>query len=200
MLNEPTHAVLGQIIGLTEVGLERELFARSADLERAAWHTQAIHDSLTGLYNRVSLTESFSQLMAFDDQNGLPRIAAMMMIDIDHFRDVNDVYGKPVGDRILQHVASSILASVRPSDLAFHFGGEEFLVLLNNVDFTRAMTAAERIRASVAGGDDELPKVTSSMDVALRHAGESQETLITRADLALYESKREGRNRISVAK
>ena len=197
-LGKPAIAVVGQIAGLVEVGLEREVLRRSADLERAAWHERAIHDTLTGLYNRVMLSDSARRMLALDDRNETAQVAALM-IDIDLFKRVNDTYGHPTGDRVLQHVAQAITQSVRPSDLVFRFGGEEFLVLLPDVDHTTALTAAERIRSRIAHPAKECPDVTVSVGVARRHAGEDHEALVARADLALYQAKSNGRDRIEVA-
>ena len=197
-LGKPAIAVVGQIAGLVEVGLEREVLRRSADLERAAWHERAIHDTLTGLYNRVLLSDSARRMFALDDRNETAQVAALM-IDIDLFKRVNDTYGHPTGDRVLQHVAQAITQSVRPSDLVFRFGGEEFLVLLPDVDHTTALTAAERIRSRIAHPAKECPDVTVSVGVARRHAGEDHEALVARADLALYQAKSNGRDRIEVA-
>ena len=197
-LGKPAIAVVGQIAGLVEVGLEREVLRRSADLERAAWHERAIHDTLTGLYNRVLLSDSARRMFALDDRNETAQVAALM-IDIDLFKRVNDTYGHPTGDRVLQHVAQAITQSVRPSDLVFRYGGEEFLVLLPDVDHTTALTAAERIRSRIAHPAKECPDVTVSVGVARRHAGEDHEALVARADLALYQAKSNGRDRIEVA-
>lgn len=198
MLDEPTMAVMAQIISLVEVGLEREVLLRSADLERAAWHSRAIHDSLTGLYNRVSLTDTFTRLLSFDDHNSAPQIAALI-IDIDRFKEFNDSFGHATGDRVLQHVAEAITTSVRPADLAFRFGGEEFLVLLTNVDGPTAIAAAERIRLRVASPVHDSPSVTVSVGVAMRQRGEEPEALIARADHAMYHAKALGRDRIEVS-
>jgi diguanylate cyclase (GGDEF)-like protein len=197
-LGKPAIAVVGQIAGLVEVGLEREVLRRSADLERAAWHERAIHDTLTGLYNRVLLSDSARRMFALDDRNETAQVAALM-IDIDLFKRVNDTYGHPTGDRVLQHVAQAITQSVRPSDLVFRFGGEEFLVLLPDVDEATAIAAAERIRTRVAHPSEECPDVTVSVGVAHRHEGEDHEDLVARADLALYQAKSNGRNRVEVA-
>jgi len=198
ILDGPTLSMIWQIAGLVEVGLEREVLRRSVDLERTEWHKRATHDSLTGLYNRVSLADAFGRLLAFDDRNVVPQLAALM-IDIDHFKRINDTLGHPTGDRTLQHAARSITASVRPSDLTFRFGGEEFLVLLSNVDNAIAVAAAERIRGNVANPADEYPNVTVSVGIALRRPGEQQESLISRADRALYQAKSNGRDRVEVA-
>lgn len=198
VLSEATMTVLSQIISLVEVGLEREILRRSMDLERTEWHMQAIHDSLTGLYNRVSLDDSFHRLASFDDRNLTSQMAALM-IDIDFFKRVNDTFGHAAGDVVLQRVAKSITQSVRPSDLAFRYGGEEFLVLLSNVDPTTAIRAAERIREHVADSGVEVPSVSVSVGVALRHPGEVHETLIARADQALFLAKSNGRDRVEIA-
>jgi diguanylate cyclase (GGDEF)-like protein len=137
-------------------------------------------------------------LTAFDDRNASPQLA-VLMIDIDHFKRVNDAHGHPTGDRVLQTVAHSITTSVRPSDLTFRFGGEEFLVLLSNVDDATAVAAAERIRANVASSTEAGPGVTMSVGVALRRSGEQQDALIARADRALYQAKSSGRDRVEVA-
>jgi diguanylate cyclase len=137
-------------------------------------------------------------MFALDDRNETAQVAALM-IDIDLFKRVNDTYGHPTGDRVLQHVAQAITQSVRPSDLVFRYGGEEFLVLLPDVDHTTALTAAERIRSRIAHPAKECPDVTVSVGVARRHAGEDHEALVARADLALYQAKSNGRDRIEVA-
>jgi diguanylate cyclase (GGDEF)-like protein len=198
VLDGPTLAIIWQITGLVEVGLEREVLRRSVELERTAWHERATHDLLTGLYNRVSLGDAFRRLTAFDDRNASPQLA-VLMIDIDHFKRVNDAHGHPTGDRVLQTVAHSITTSVRPSDLTFRFGGEEFLVLLSNIDDATAVAAAERIRANVASSTEGGPGVTMSVGVALRRPGEQQDALIARADRALYQAKSNGRDRVEVA-
>jgi diguanylate cyclase (GGDEF)-like protein len=197
-LGKPALAVVGQIAGLVEVGLEREVLRRSADLERAAWHERAIHDPLTGLYNRVLLSDSARRIFALDDRNEMAQVAALM-IDIDLFKRVNDTFGHATGDRVLQYVAQAITQSVRPSDLVFRYGGEEFLVLLPDVDGITALAAAKRIRTRIAHPAKECPDVTASVGVARRHANEDCEALVARADLALYKAKSNGRDRVEVA-
>ncbi len=194
-LNEPTMAVINQIIGLVEVGLEREVLLRTTDLERVAWHTRAIHDNLTGLYNRVSLEDLLLHRLAIDDVHS-PSQIAVLMVDVDHFKVINDTLGHLQGDQVLQAVARAITHSVRPEDLVFRFGGEEFLVMLSGVDAPVAILAADRIRAHVSDLADVLPSVTVSIGVTLRHPHEGHETLIARADDALYRAKLKGRDRV----
>ncbi len=196
--SDATIVVLNQIISLVEVGLEREVLRRTTDLELSDWHTRAIYDPLTGLRNRASLSDSYHQLAAFDDRNLDSQMAALM-VDVDHFKAVNDTFGHAAGDLLLQRIAHAILQSVRPSDPSFRLGGEEFLVLLSNVDASSARHAAERIRERVARSSPDLPIVTVSVGVAHRQLNESQESLLARADVALYRAKESGRDRVEVA-
>jgi len=196
--DRPTLAILEQVTDLVEVGLEREILRRIADIERAEWHEQAIHDPLTGLYNRASLAEAARRLFGLDDRNAVGQIAALMM-DVDHFKNVNDSFGHPMGDSVLQHVANSITPEVRLGDVAFRYGGEEFLVLLTGVDKVTTLAVAERIRATVAASVDDQPSVTISIGVALRLPKEDKDSLVERADRALYQAKTGGRDRVVVA-
>jgi len=197
-LQPQLRALLEQIAGLIDVGLEREVLRRVADLERAALYDRAIHDSLTGLHNRMYLADAAHRLCAIDDREGGGQVAALM-IDVDHFKIVNDTFGHPVGDLVLQHVARSISASIRPGDVAVRFGGEEFLVLVTGADTTTALAVGERIRAAVAEQDGDRPPVTASVGIARRRAGEACDALVARADEALYLAKAGGRDRVDVA-
>lgn len=197
-IDEATLAVVDEVIGLVGVGLEREVLRRSTDVELAVWRRRAILDSLTGLHNRASLTDSLRRLVGFDDQYEQSHMAALM-VDLDHFKEINDRFGHSTGDRVLQHVAQSITESVRPSDLVFRYGGEEFLVMLSNVDPITSLLAAERIRARVGVPVEDGINVSVSVGVAMRTKGESYESLIDRADQALYAAKANGRDRVEVA-
>ena len=197
--SDATIVVLNQIISLVEVGLEREVLRRTTDLELSDWHARAIYDPLTGLRNRASLADTYHQLAAFDDRNRTPQMAALM-VDVDHFKVVNDTFGHAAGDLVLQRVAHAIVQSVRPSDPTFRLGGEEFLVLLSNVDLASAHLAAERIRERVAASAPNLPIVTVSVGLALRRLNESQESMLARADAALYQAKQSGRDRVEIAR
>ena len=193
-IDDEVLAVIEEVIGLIGVGLEREVLRRSTDIELAIWRRRAVLDSLTGLHNRASLTDSARRMAAFDEQLGTPQMAAVM-VDIDHFKTINDTYGHLTGDRVLQHVAHAITESVRPSDLIFRYGGEEFLILLAHVDIAMARQAAERIRARIAVPLESF-SITVSVGVALRRSGESHLNLIERADRALYLAKSRGRDRV----
>ncbi len=197
-LDKSKRAVLIQILGLVEVALEREVLLRSSDIERSAWKTRALHDALTGLYNRRSLDDSLNSLLARDDRKASSTLAAVMF-DVDFFKRVNDSFGHPTGDRVLKAVAQAIAANIRPDDLAFRFGGEEFLVLFADVDATTVVAIAERIRAIVAHSEADAPSVTLSAGIAFRRVGESAESLVDRADGALYAAKSDGRDQVRVA-
>jgi diguanylate cyclase (GGDEF)-like protein len=121
------------------------------------------------------------------------------MGDVHHFKSVNDTFGHAAGDQLLQRIAHAIVLSVRPSDPSFRLGGEEFLVLLSNVDAVSARHAAERIRDRVARWALDLPIVTVSGGLALRQINETRESLLARADAALYRAKENGRDRVEVA-
>jgi diguanylate cyclase (GGDEF)-like protein len=197
-LDVPTTRLVDQIAALVEAGLEREVVRRSMELDRLHLYEQATHDALTGLFNRTYLGDALQRLCGEGDRPGGMQ-AAVLMIDVDHFKRVNDTLGHPTGDKVLAAVAAAILRAIRPDDVAVRFGGEEFVVLLANVDVDAARTIAERIRASIAHTEDGLPEVTASVGVALRSSGESGDGLVARADQALYRAKSEGRDRVAIA-
>jgi diguanylate cyclase (GGDEF)-like protein len=197
-LDGPMQALVDEVCTLVEVGLERELFRRAADIDRDAFYEQAIHDPLTGLYNRQYLADAARRLCALDDRSLRPGVA-VLMIDLDHFKAVNDDFGHSVGDEVLQHVAHSIVDGSRRGDIVVRYGGEEFVVVLAGVDLTIAESVAERIRASVAEPGEARPAVTASVGVAIREQAELFEDLVERADKAMYLAKAAGRDRVGVA-
>jgi diguanylate cyclase (GGDEF)-like protein len=160
---------------------------------------RAATDALTGLPNRRSADDTLKRMVAQVSRTGDP--LAAILLDLDHFKQVNDVYGHERGDEVLAAVGSVLQASVRESDFAARSGGEEFLVLLAATSCAGAKTAAEKIRRAVAGV--ELPHlqrpVTASLGVAVvpDHAADGA-TLLRLADRALYEAKAKGRNRVVV--
>ena len=195
--DEATSGILTQIVSLVEVGLEREVLFRSMEMDRTSWQTKAVHDPLTGLLNRASLEDSERRLIALDNLNDVPHLAALM-VDIDFFKRVNDTLGHLAGDRVLARVAKAITTSTRSNDLAFRYGGEEFLVLLSQVEARTAVEAAERIRATVRATTGGGPEVRVSIGVAVRTAGEDAESMVQRADQALYRAKENGRDQLCV--
>lgn len=156
----------------------------------------SVTDALTGLYNRVKLHAQFPLELERATRHGRP--LSLLLLDVDHFKLVNDDLGHPVGDAVLVSIARLISANTRVLDIVCRWGGEEFLVLCPETGPEQALTLAERIRAQVASG--EFPgqrRMSVSIGVATLAPGETAESLVKRADAALYESKRGGRNRVS---
>ena len=160
---------------------------------------QALHDPLTALLNRRALDDELEQ--AWQRLRREHRHFALLALDLDRFKDVNDAYGHQAGDSLLQQVAQRLTAAARSMDTVARTGGEEFIVLVPQVELAGALAAAERLRASIMAKPFEGPGVdlplTVSVGVAL--AGEHDADLslvLQRADRALYEAKRSGRNRV----
>ncbi len=160
----------------------------------------ALIDPLTGLYNQRYLMRDLAARLA----PGRDATVALVMIDVDHFKTVNDRWGHPVGDRALRLVAEALRGRVRLADSVARYGGEEFAVVMPGASLAEAQTAAERLRAAVEtmgfmpDGVTPYP-LTISLGVATHPAGGSAEQLIAAADGALYEAKRGGRNRVETA-
>ncbi|MFC6331288.1 sensor domain-containing diguanylate cyclase [Paenibacillus septentrionalis] len=159
----------------------------------AEMHKMIITDNLTNLHARHYLDEQIQRKQRVDMQGSL------ILVDIDFFKTINDTYGHQVGDRILIQVSAIIKSSIRNGDIAARWGGEELAIYLPNVPATRAVQIAERIRMRVEHETD--PKVTVSCGISeweMSHDKISVESLFYRADMALYESKKNGRNRINI--
>jgi diguanylate cyclase (GGDEF)-like protein len=160
-------------------------------------------DALTGLYNRRHVTEYLDQVWQRAQHDGGD--VAVIMLDVDHFKQYNDRHGHPQGDTCLVHVAAAMMASLRrPGDMVARFGGEEFIAVLPQADASVAMKAAERVRAAVQalgmahGSSNTAQVVTVSLGVAScrAQAGSSAADLIAAADAALYRAKHGGRNQV----
>lgn len=150
-------------------------------------------DSLTGLLNRHALEHVLPE---HPDGEG---DVAVVMLDVDHFKEVNDRHGHAVGDRVLVELARALRAGVRLEDHVVRYGGEEFLLVLPGASSAIALDTAERVRAAVtstvrASGE----RISVSAGVAARHPGESRDALIARADQALYAAKNAGRDRTAI--
>lgn len=161
---------------------------------------EARTDMLTGLKNRRSFQEELSRLFAQRQRQGV--VFSLLMIDIDHFKDFNDVYGHLAGDLVLRAVAQVLATTVRQMDLVCRYGGDEFAVICPGTTLDVAATAAERIRQAVANNPVALKnrqiQITASVGVAEVIRSEVAEELIQRADEALYAAKHAGRNRIAL--
>jgi diguanylate cyclase (GGDEF)-like protein len=162
---------------------------------------RATTDSLTHAYNRAKIEEILAGYCGRGDPRGDTGARfCLLALDVDHFKRINDAHGHPVGDRVLIEVASGIRAALRQTDVLARWGGDEFLVLLPEFDLGPATACGERLRRAVA----QLPSipglgVSISVGVAMHEPGETAESLFCRADQALYEAKRAGRDRVVAA-
>ena len=165
---------------------------------------EALVDALTGLTNRKGFDQAISDCLS-EVAQGKPG-PCLLMLDIDHFKRLNDTYGHLFGDRVLASLGQLLKANVKGRDTAARYGGEEFAVLLPETPLKGAVGLAEILRRLIAGGrvkridrDETIGNITVSIGVAEFHAGEPAAELIGRADQALYASKAQGRNRVTSA-
>lgn len=186
---------LAMLLALASVGALSWL---SLCVHRGELEHVAQTDSLTGLLNRGAFEVVLRRDLQRCHRSG--STVAVMLIDLDYFKQVNDSFGHAVGDRVLRRISSALTAHTRPSDVLSRYGGEEFVVLLREAGVDDAHAAAERIRSEVQALED-LPEgvnLTASIGVAVNLPGEAPDELLGRADEALYRSKKEGRNLVTL--
>lgn len=196
-LDARSHRLLRDVAALVATAVQREVTRSLALLDRAALYDQAVRDGLTGLHNRFYLDDVLPKMLAGHDRDGSP--LSVLMVDVDHFKLVNDRHGHLVGDAVLRHVATALDQMSRTGDLTIRYGGEEFLVVLAGSRAAAAEVLANRLREAVAETRGDLPAVTVSVGVAEHQATEPSEHLLRRADGALYDAKGAGRDRVCVA-
>jgi len=155
----------------------------------------SLKDRLTGLYNRYFLDETLEYLFMANKRQG--SVFTIMMVDVDHFKSVNDVFGHMEGDRTLCAIAETLKRVTRGNDIVGRFGGEEFLIILPNTGIPGAIIVAENILDSVRRlGSDLVPRaITVSAGLAEYRTGEELKQILERADRMLYKAKNNGRNR-----
>lgn len=185
------------IYDVTEVAIHRE------QLQQANEQLQHINrtDGLTGLLNRKAWEQSLRQ--EFKRYQRYHRASSLIMLDIDHFKDINDTYGHPAGDEVIRRTAAALVSSLRDSDVAGRYGGEEFAVILVDTDATGAEIVAERLRTSVEASsvayEEHVINYTISLGIAELTPKITDPTMwIDTADRGLYNAKRAGRNRSSI--
>ncbi len=177
--------------------MQRRLERQNALLTRLA-----AFDDLTGVYNRRSMTTALEAEVTRCAR--YHHALAVLLLDLDHFKRVNDTYGHPAGDSVLREFVQRVIPVLRTTDLLCRYGGEEFCVIMPETNQENASRAAERIRQMVAAepfqGDGDGIPLTVSIGLAClpRHFTEVPEALLENADKALYQAKEEGRNRISL--
>lgn len=194
----PVHDEAGKVIGAVEVFFQ-DTPAEAAQEQIRGLQRQALVDELTNLPNRRFLEGALQSRMNEFARYGWPM--GVLFADVDHFKKVNDRYGHDVGDRALQMVGRTLVGSVRPSDVAGRWGGEEFLVVAANTGADELRTMADRLRILVAqsgldAGGQTL-QVTVSVGGTIARPEDTAESLLKRVDHLLYRSKAEGRDRVT---
>ncbi|MFJ2694235.1 GGDEF domain-containing protein [Pseudomonas sp. NPDC087336] len=173
---------------------------RNTLLYRAATQS-ALRDPLTDTGNRIAMDQTLQREIELARRHMQP--LSVLMLDIDHFKQINDTHGHSAGDDVLKAVAASIKNQLRNVDMVFRYGGEEFLILLSNTSREAAALVGERLRCAAQTEDYPADGRTVGLTVSLGCStllpGESAESLLRRADSALYVAKREGRNRLTMA-
>ncbi len=161
----------------------------------------ALTDALTGAGNRICLDNVLTREFELAQRYRQP--LSVLMLDIDHFKCVNDNFGHAAGDKVLKTVAETIRNASRCADMTFRYGGEEFVVVLNKTDLPGAKITAERLRTTISGlsciYDHTDISITISVGVATLIPGETKDEFLKRADKALYMAKENGRNQIQAA-
>lgn len=172
-----------------------------ANMELSAhFEAAALSDALTGVHSRRWLDETLPRLCDRHRFDGMP--LTLGVVDVDHFKKINDQHGHPTGDQVLVQVARTLRGKLRPTDFVARFGGEEFVVIFPNTPLAGARIAAERLREAIAKADfkardgADLPRVTVSTGLAQSGPDQDVAALLERADKCLYVAKNNGRNRV----
>jgi len=184
--------------------LENLLAGLLYPLRNARLYTHAIsaalHDPLTGVCNRGSFHQAIRRDIQLARRKERP--LSLIVVDLDHFKRINDRFGHSMGDRVLQKTTEVMEKAIRGSDMLFRYGGEEFVILLSDTTLDGAKLLAERLRESIAAIDRidgiEVP-VSASLGIAELNADDDEGSLFDRADSALYLAKKKGRNRVRAA-
>jgi diguanylate cyclase len=206
-----TEALASSLSEMDQKLLRNRQAMERLNVELARAQQEALTDALSGLSNRRALEIALQQWLgepaaAAGEHRVTRQPLSMLMLDIDHFKGINDRYGHLFGDQVIQGIAQLILSQVKGKDLAVRYGGEEFAIVLTDTPLESALIVAEHLRQAIEssrirrhGQTGSVEHVTVSVGVATHQPGESGERLIARADSALYRAKRAGRNRVVAA-
>lgn len=196
-LLSPTGEVIGAIETLSNISARKKAEFELLERERT-YRELSITDALTGLNNSRHFYDQLGT--ALENSRRYLHTFSLCFLDLDNFKALNDTYGHMVGDRVLETFGTLIKACLRSTDSAFRYGGEEFAIILPSTDFNGAINLADRIRDSLANHNVPVPdngkiNVTASVGITEFRAGDDARTILQRADEALYEAKRSGKNR-----
>jgi diguanylate cyclase len=201
-----TRQIQGSISTLTQrlEASQSEIVVLRNELMRVREEAQI--DGLTGLLNRRAFDDRINAVLSDVRDNGVGIGLCLVMMDIDHFKMLNDSYGHVFGDRVIRTIGELLKATVKGQDVVARYGGEEFALLLPETPLAGAKVVAERVREAVAhsrirrlNSEETVGCITISAGIANYYAGEAVATFVDRADAALYASKAQGRNRVTVA-
>lgn len=195
-IRDSENRIAGAVETFSEISSKGAIAQRMEDLQK-----MALYDTLTNLANRRFLQMKIESRLNELERYGWP--FGVVFIDIDHFKEINDTYGHKSGDRVLQVVANTLANNIRAFDVAGRWGGEEFLVIVVNVNRETLFSIADKLRilvkrSSVSAGP-EIIRVTISLGATLANPSDTVDTLVARADQFMYRSKSFGRNRVSMS-
>ncbi|WP_339766649.1 GGDEF domain-containing protein [uncultured Paraglaciecola sp.] len=204
---QPAFFAFGSLLNVIEVSVAHILLFRFYERARSSAYDKlemrnaeilllAETDKLTGLYNREKLDNTLNGLI---QTNPKDEPLSVMIVDIDYFKNINDQYGHFEGDRVLSALAKQLKHLMREEDIVARWGGEEFVVVCANASLATAMSLAQRIRESIAKQIISGHSLTISVGVAQLTHPDTAESVLDRADAALYRAKRDGRNRVFAA-
>lgn len=188
------HALRAETLAALTEAANHAALAMSTTALRDQLQRLATHDGLTGLVNRATFDQKLAE--ALSDRRAQP--VSIALVDLDHFKAVNDLHGHQVGDEVLRRAADAMRAVARPGDITARYGGEELVVVLPRCDAEGAAQVAERLRESIAESGAD-PVVTASIGVASGGCDTPPSEVLAAADRALYQAKRSGRDRVVVA-
>lgn len=171
------------------------------DLLRTFWDISRSADPLTGVANRLAMLPRLEQEHDRSQRTGQP--CSVCIIDLDHFKAINDMHGHQAGDTVLQAVADHLLRNLRPYDQVYRYGGDEFLLVLPDTSPQAAIPVIERLRHRISGtlihlNEEISARITASFGIALLYPPRRVQEVIADADTAMYAAKRAGRNQIQV--